>query len=97
MRWVHWYNNERLLSSIGYMPPAEAETNFYRQHTGQPMAARLKRNGLHKTQGDSVSTQPRTAHALPKTPCCRHVVHPRPRIPRLLTTAIKAPYDLGML
>jgi hypothetical protein len=22
---VHWYNHQRLLSSIGYIPPAEAE------------------------------------------------------------------------
>ena len=39
LKWVHWYNHQRLLSSIGYIPPAEAETNFYQQHTGQAMAA----------------------------------------------------------
>tara|TARA_Y100000815_G_C13049581_1_gene390093 strand:+ start:28 stop:198 length:171 start_codon:yes stop_codon:yes gene_type:complete len=35
----HWYNNERLLSSIGYIPPAEAEANFYRQQAGVAIAA----------------------------------------------------------
>lgn len=39
LRWVHWYNHERLLSSIGYIPPAEAEANFHRQQASQAMAA----------------------------------------------------------
>jgi transposase InsO family protein len=26
---VHWYNNRRLLEPIGYIPPAEAEANYY--------------------------------------------------------------------
>lgn len=29
LKWVDWYNNCRLLAPIGYMPPAEAERNFY--------------------------------------------------------------------
>ena len=39
LKWVHWYNHQRLLSSIGYIPPAEAEANFYQQHTTQTMVA----------------------------------------------------------
>lgn len=39
LRWVHWYNHERLLSSIGYIPPAEAEANLPRQQASQAMAA----------------------------------------------------------
>jgi len=39
LKWVHWYNDQRLLSSIGYIPPAEAEANFYQQYTGQAVAA----------------------------------------------------------
>ncbi|CAB3714662.1 transposase InsO family protein [Achromobacter marplatensis] len=39
LKWVHWYNHQRLLSSIGYIPPAEAEANFYQQQSGQAMAA----------------------------------------------------------
>lgn len=29
LEWVDWFNNRRLLSSIGYIPPAEAEANYY--------------------------------------------------------------------
>ena len=29
MHWVDWYNEHRLLSSIGYMPPAEAERRHF--------------------------------------------------------------------
>ena len=39
LKWVHWYNHQRLLSSIGYIQPAEAEAHLYQQHTGQAMAA----------------------------------------------------------
>ncbi|RJG09011.1 IS3 family transposase [Pseudomonas cavernicola] len=39
LKWVHWYNHQRLLGSIGYIPPAEAETNFYRQQASQAIAA----------------------------------------------------------
>ena len=39
LKWVHWYNHQRLLSPIGYIPPAEAEANFYQQQSGQTMAA----------------------------------------------------------
>jgi transposase InsO family protein len=28
---VHWFNHQRLLESIGYIPPAEAEANYWRQ------------------------------------------------------------------
>ena len=31
LKWVAWFNNHRLLESIGYIPPAEAEVNYYRQ------------------------------------------------------------------
>ncbi len=34
LKWVHWYNHQRLLSSIGYIPPAEAEANFHRLQAG---------------------------------------------------------------
>ncbi len=29
--WVHWFNNKRLFEPIGYIPPAEAEAQYYRQ------------------------------------------------------------------
>ena len=31
LEWVAWFNTQRLLGSIGYIPPAEAEANYYRQ------------------------------------------------------------------
>ena len=31
LEWVSWFNNHRLLEPIGYIPPAEAEANYYRQ------------------------------------------------------------------
>ena len=31
LEWVSWFNHHRLLESIGYVPPAEAEANYWRQ------------------------------------------------------------------
>ncbi|CAB5691950.1 Uncharacterised protein [Comamonas aquatica] len=31
LQWVHWFNHDRLLESIGHIPPAEAEANYWRQ------------------------------------------------------------------
>ena len=31
LEWVAWFNNHRLLEPIGYIPPAEAEANYWRQ------------------------------------------------------------------
>ena len=31
LEWVSWFNHHRLLRSIGYIPPAEAEANYYRR------------------------------------------------------------------
>jgi transposase InsO family protein len=39
MNWVDWYNNRRLLGSIGDMPPAEAEASYHAALVGTPMAA----------------------------------------------------------
>jgi hypothetical protein len=30
-----WFNHHRLLEPIGYIPPAEAEDNYYRQLVSQ--------------------------------------------------------------
>jgi putative transposase len=35
LEWVAWFNHHRLLEPIGYIPPAEAEANYYRQLTEQ--------------------------------------------------------------
>jgi putative transposase len=34
LEWVSWFNKKRLLEPIGYIPPAEAEANYWRQHAG---------------------------------------------------------------
>ena len=35
LEWVSWFNHHRLLEPIGYIPPAEAEENYYRQLASQ--------------------------------------------------------------
>ena len=35
LEWVSWFNHQRLLGPIGYIPPAEAEANYYRQLASQ--------------------------------------------------------------
>ena len=39
LEWVTWFNHHRLLESIGYIPPAEAEANYYRQLANQAIPA----------------------------------------------------------
>jgi putative transposase len=39
LEWVSWFNHHRLMESLGYIPPAEAEANYYRQFTEQAMSA----------------------------------------------------------
>ena len=31
LEWVAWFNHHRLLEPIGYIPPAEAEENYWGQ------------------------------------------------------------------
>lgn len=31
LEWVAWFNHERLMAPLGYIPPAEAEANYWRQ------------------------------------------------------------------
>ena len=35
LEWVSWFNHHRLLAPIGYIPPAEAEANYYRHRANQ--------------------------------------------------------------
>ncbi|XRI72603.1 IS3 family transposase [Acidithiobacillus montserratensis] len=39
LEWVHWYNHQRLFGPLGYIPPAEAEANYYAQLVEQPTKA----------------------------------------------------------
>ncbi len=41
MGWIDWYNQRRLHGSIGLIPPAEFETNYYAQHLASPEGAGL--------------------------------------------------------
>lgn len=33
LEWVAWFNHHRLMEPLGHIPPAEAEANYYRQHS----------------------------------------------------------------
>ncbi|MGI4846284.1 MAG: IS3 family transposase [Janthinobacterium lividum] len=35
LEWVSWFNHHRLLEPLGYIPPAEAEANYYKQLSSQ--------------------------------------------------------------
>jgi transposase InsO family protein len=37
-RWVDWYNNRRLHTSIGSLPPAEYEVAYYADRDGSAVA-----------------------------------------------------------
>jgi putative transposase len=39
LQWVHWFNHHRLLEPIGYIPPAEAEANYWRLLAEKEMLA----------------------------------------------------------
>jgi putative transposase len=39
LEWVAWYNHVRLMQPLGYIPPAEAEAHYYRQHDSQAQQA----------------------------------------------------------
>lgn len=39
LKWVHWFNTKRLLEPIGYIPPAEAEANYYADLNRHAIAA----------------------------------------------------------
>ena len=38
LEWVSWFNHHRLLAPIGFIPPAKAEANYYRQLSEQTMS-----------------------------------------------------------
>jgi transposase InsO family protein len=39
LNWVHWFNHERLMESLGYIPPAEAEAKFHQLSASQSLLA----------------------------------------------------------
>ncbi len=53
LEWVSWYNSQRLLEPIGYVPPAEFEEEYYRQRRVQAVVAWLNKNALRDSRGGS--------------------------------------------
>jgi putative transposase len=49
-QWVDWYNNRRLHSSIGNLPPAQYEAAYGCQLRGICCRVKTKRQSLHQTQ-----------------------------------------------
>lgn len=50
LEWVSWFNHHRLLEPIGYIPPAEAEANYWRQQaqvstTNKPAPSAAQQEG----------------------------------------------------
>ena len=41
LEWVAWFNTQRLLEPLGYLPPAEYEAQFHRAHAAQATAGAL--------------------------------------------------------
>ena len=41
LEWVSWFNHHRLLEPIGYIPPAEAEANYWRQQAQASTTTKL--------------------------------------------------------
>lgn len=39
LEWVHWFNHHRLLAPIGYIPPVEAEANYWQSLAKEPWQA----------------------------------------------------------
>ncbi|WP_457033712.1 integrase core domain-containing protein [Kitasatospora sp. P5_F3] len=37
--WVEWFNQARLFSELGQIPPAEYEANYYEQHPNMQVTA----------------------------------------------------------
>jgi putative transposase len=48
LQWVHWFNHQRLLEPNGYIPPAEAEANYWSavRKIEEPTASAKARAGL---------------------------------------------------
>lgn len=46
LSWAHWFNENRLHSSIGYLTPIEKENKYYRENNPQHQPA-LGKPALH--------------------------------------------------
>ena len=48
LEWVSWFNNKRLLEPIGYIPPAEAEANYWQQTAAVVSTTKLARAAVQQ-------------------------------------------------
>jgi hypothetical protein len=86
LEWVSWFNHHRLLEPIGYIPPAEAEANYWRSQrglnqeymgpTGEPPAAHA--GGLKKGESKSRIHRPCRSDSHQPAPTEPGVVHGLP-------------------
>src|SRR5690606_22763231 len=54
--WVSWFNHHRLLAPTGYIPPAEAEENYYQRLTEKvAVEVSINPSSLHGTRGGSAA------------------------------------------
>jgi hypothetical protein len=58
LEWVDWFNNRRLLASIVYIPPAEAEERYYASLDQPATAVSLKQNSLRQNRDGSGAKPP---------------------------------------
>lgn len=50
LEWVSWFNHHRLLGPIGYIPPAEAEANYWREQESQDIATHRKTESSQRVE-----------------------------------------------
>ena len=53
LEWVDWFNNRRLMESIGNVPPAELETEYYDQMARSAKVAGSELMSLRNIRGGS--------------------------------------------
>jgi len=63
LQWASWFNHQRLLEPIGYIPPAEAEANYWRH-----LANQWRTPDLHQP----ASTRAGAAHMVCRERHCCH-------------------------
>ena len=54
LEWVSWFKNQRLLEPIGYIHPAEAEANYYRQLAIKPFHGPCNLNPVASTKAGAI-------------------------------------------
>ena len=53
LEWVAWFNTQRLLEPLGYVPPAEFEERYYREQAADAALVALNYPNLRETRGGS--------------------------------------------